>query len=74
MGKVENVHRDALLDSLIGYTVEIQFVWGEVATGELKWIEKVCKFKPQCYALDTGRGGISFYKSHVKKIIGVKNV
>lgn len=46
MGSAENVHRDALLDSLIGYTVEIQFVWGEVATGVLRWIENVCEYKP----------------------------
>lgn len=70
---VENIHRDSLLDSLIGKTVEIHFMWGEVATGRLEWIEKPCEFKHQKYALIRPMGGgISFYKSHVKRVNGIE--
>lgn len=66
---VENIHRDSFLDSLIGETLEIQFTDGNVVTGRLEWVESTSQgFKPHMYALVTAAGGISFYKTHVKRI------
>lgn len=70
---VKNIHRDPLPDRLVGTEVEIQFIWGEVATGRVEWIESASQgLKPQKYALITPWGGISFYKTHVRKINGLE--
>lgn len=70
---IENIHRDPILDSYSGQTVEIQFTYGDIATGRLEWVDSVSMgYLPNRYVLIRPEGSISFYKSHVKKINGRK--
>ena len=60
MGK--RSHRSKTLDSLIGCVVTIQFVYGETATGMLKWVSNVNEgWMPNMYAFFAD--GYSGYKA-----------
>ena len=68
---MKNCHRDKKLDSLIGMTVKITFIWGDETVGKLIWVEKITRetpYKPQMYYC----GGWSFYKSHIKSVVSME--